>query len=197
MPDRRDFRSLSPNARFGVAGLVLSAIGLSASIWSPGAVPMHLLFFGILVFGQWAYGQEAGLEKPLTKLMLVALSFAALGFVLFKIEASAGGGLLFAFAGAFTILIWAIAMLHRPGPARQAGKVGMVAGGVSLAILIGGHVFVGLGAALGLGALRNAGTATAQEVTQLVQIICLCLSGWGLVCAWLMFMRYVQDPKVD
>ena len=130
MRQGQTFIALNANARFGVVALVLGAFGLSATIWIEGAVPMHLLWTAVLVFGQLAYGQEAGFEKPLTKLVLIALLFAVLGFVLFTLEGSAQGGLLFAFGGLLSIFFWAVAMLHCPGPARQMGKAGAVMGGV-------------------------------------------------------------------
>ena len=57
------FKDLSANARFGVVALILGALGLSLTIWISGAAPMHLLWCGVLLFGQIAYGQEAGFES--------------------------------------------------------------------------------------------------------------------------------------
>ena len=178
---------MSANARFGLIALLLGALGLSTTIWINGAVPLHLLSLGALVFGQWAYGQEAGFEKPLTKLVLVALGFAVIGFVMLELDDNVKAGLLFVFASFLAILFWALAMLHRPGPARATGKVGAVAGGLSLLILIGGHVFIGLGAVLGLSVLRSAATANVNDVSRVVQIACLCLAVWCVVQAWVLF----------
>jgi hypothetical protein len=184
-------KDMNANARFGVIALVLAALGLCTTIWISGAVPMHLLSMGVLLFGQLAYGQEAGLEKPLTKLVLVALFFSAIGFVMLALDGNPKAGVLFVFASFLSILMWALAMLHRPGPARATGKVGVLAGGLSLAILIGGHVFVGLGAALGMGALRSMGSASGEDVLRMVQITCIGLAIWSLVQAWMLFKGIV------
>ena len=124
--------------------------------------------------------------------MLVALLFAVIGFVLFSLEGSAKAGLLFGFGTFVAIFFWAVAMLHRPGPAKQVGKAGAVVGGLSLALLVLGHVFVGLGAALGLGALRSAANASTDDVMGLVQIASLCLGGWSIACAWLVWRGHVS-----
>jgi hypothetical protein len=183
----RTFKQMNANARFGVIALLLGALGISTTIWIDGAVPMQLLSCGALLFGQLAYGQDAGFEKPLTKLVLVALGFAVIGFVMLILDDNAKAGLLFVFATFLSILFWAVAMLHRPGPARATGKVGAVAGGVSLALLIGGHVFVGLGAAMGLGVLRSVASAEVTDVLRLVQITCVGLAIWSVVQAWILF----------
>ena len=186
-------RQMNANARFGFVALLLGALGLGTTIWIDGAAPMQLLSCGVLLFAQLAYGQEAGFEKPLTKLVLTALGFAVIGFIVLKLDGTAKAGLLFVFASFLAILFWALAMLHRPGPARTTGKLGVMAGGASLAILIGGHVFVGLGAALGLGALRSAATADASEVLRLVQIACLCLALWSAVQARILYQGLLSS----
>ena len=186
-------RQMNANARFGFVALLLGALGLGTTIWIDGAAPMQLLSCGVLLFAQLAYGQEAGFEKPLTKLVLTALGFAVIGFIVLKLDGTAKAGLLFVFASFLAILFWALAMLHRPGPARTTGKLGVMAGGASLAILIGGHVFVGLGAALGLGALRSATTADASEVQRLVQIACLCLALWSAVQARILYQGLLSS----
>lgn len=197
MAQPSSFLDMNANARFGCVALVLAAIGLPLSILVAGAVPMHLLFAGILMFGQWAYGQEAGLEKPLTKLVLVTFGFTIIGFVLLKLDSNAKAGLLFVFGGFLSILMWAIAMLHRPGVGRATGKVGVLAGAASFAVLIGGHVFVGVGAVLGAGALRNSGAATADDVERMVQITCAVLAIWSLAQASLIFFGVVRETRTD
>ena len=186
-------RQMNANARFSFIALLLGALGLGATIWIDGAAPMQLLSCGVLLFAQLAYGQEAGFEKPLTKLVLTALGFAVIGFIVLKLDGTAKAGLLFVFASFLAIVLWALAMLHRPGPARTTGKLGVMAGGASLAILIGGHVFVGLGAALGLGALRSAATADASEVQHLVQIACLGLALWSVVQARILYQGLLSS----
>lgn len=84
-------------------------------------------------------------------------------------------------------------MLHRPGKARTTGKLGMAAGGASLAILIGGHVFVGFGAAMGLEVLRSVATAQSSDVTAVMQIVSVCLGGWAFVCAWIVVKRILLE----
>ncbi|WP_298859704.1 hypothetical protein [uncultured Sulfitobacter sp.] len=191
------FLLLSPNARFGSVALLLGGIGMCLTPWIDGAGPMRLLALSMLVFGQLCYAQEAGWEKPLTKLVVVALIFASLGFILFELDGTPKAALLFAFAGFVTVLSWSLAMLHRPGKARATGKVGMVAGGASLAILIGGHVFVGFGAAIGLGALRSVATAQSAEVAGLVQIVSVCLGAWAFVCASIVFKGLLNEISTE
>lgn len=180
---RTTFLLLSPNARFGCVALLLGGIGMCVTPWIAGAGPMRLLALGMLVFGQLCYAQEAGWEKPLSKLVVVALTFASLGFILFELDGAPKAAMLFAFAGFMTVLSWSLAMLHRPGKARATGKVGMIAGSASLAILIGGYVFVGFGAPIGLEALRSVATAQSADVALLVQIVAVCLGGSAFVCA--------------
>lgn len=158
---------------------------------------MRLFALGVLVFGQLCYAQEAGWEKPLTKLVVVALTFASLGFILFELDGTPKAALLFAFAGFVTVLSWSLAMLHRPGKARATGKVGMIAGGASLAILIGGHVFVGFGAAIGLEALRSVATAQSADVAGLVQIVSVCLGVWAFVCASIVFKGLLDENSTE
>lgn len=175
--------TLNSNARFGSVALLLGGAGMSIAPWIEGAGPMRLLALGIMIFGQLCYAQEAGMEKPLTKLVLVTLAFASFGFILFELEGSSKAALLFAFAGFLTVVFWSVAMLHRPGKAQVTGKVGMLAGSASLAVLVGGHVFVGFGAAIGLGALRSVGTAQASELIGLIGIVAIFLGIWSMVCA--------------
>lgn len=160
------FKQMNANARFGVIALLLGALGISTTIWIDGAVPMQLLSSGTLLFGQLAYGQDAGFEKPLTKLVLVALGLAVIGFVMLMLDDNAKAGLLFVFATFLSILFWAVAMLHRPGPARATGKVG---------------------AAMGLGVLRSVASAEVTDVLRLVQITCVGLAIWSVVQAWILF----------
>ena len=191
------FLLLSPNARFGSVALLLGGMGMCVTPWILGAGPMRLFALGVLVFGQLCYAQEAGWEKPLTKLVVVALTFASLGFILFELDGTPKAALLFAFAGFVTVLSWSLAMLHRPGKARATGKVGMIAGGASLAILIGGHVFVGFGAAIGLEALRSVATAQSADVAGLVQIVSVCLGVWAFVCASIVFKGLLDENSTE
>ena len=195
---RTTFLLLSPNERFGCVALLLGGIGRCVTPWIAGAGPMRLLALGMLVFGQLCYAQEAGWEKPLSKLVVVvALAFASLGFILFELDGAPKAAMLFAFAGFMTVLSWSLAMLHRPGKARATGKVGMIAGSASLAILIGGHVFGGFGAAIGLEVLPSVATAQSADVALLVQIVAVCLVGWAFVCALVVINGFLVAESTE
>lgn len=181
------FFKLSPNARFGAVALMVGGVLFGGFAWVDGAAPLRIFAMAALLFGQLCYAQEAGYEKPLTKFVLVWLFIAAVGLLMFEALAAPKAALLFAFAGFAAVLVWSIAMLHRPGQARAAGKIGAFAGVTSLAVLIGGHVFVGFGAALGLQALSSAATAQTADVVGIVRAVESMMGLWALAGAWMLF----------
>lgn len=176
---------VSLNARVGAACLVVGAVATLALNLAPTLVPLRFIALMICVVGAWAFADEMGIFKPLNRAGFVAFSFAALARILMLLDLGnsevAGSSLLYAFMLLLALFLWSIAFLHREGPMKLVGSVGASATLLSLAALIAGHIFVGVGALWGIGSLFNQINAATTGTPQIIAIIEGIFAVWSVI----------------
>jgi hypothetical protein len=186
----------------------VSAIGLCAAAFMTLALthsslplaPLRLLTLAIAAFAAWAFCEEMGLSKPLNRA----------GFVFFAIAVAAkvqiATGLASQFVGRYyllyaafllvAVLLWSVAFLHRQRTLKVAGAVGVVASLLPIILLVAGHIVVGLGATLGIGAMLSAAEGTAPVDLGFVTLVERIFGIWAYVAAWLLWRGYIKAPRL-
>lgn len=177
--------SLSASVRFGAVSLAIySLLTVPIALFELRLIPIQTLIFAMYVFGCWIFAIEMGMEKPLVRAGMVALSFAAFGKTMILMwpagQVPNSFGLLFAFMSMSAILLWSVAFLHRPGQMKLFGGIGLAASLLPISLLIIGHLVVGFGAFWGISELYGYDGETDLSALRNVELI---QSGWALLTA--------------
>lgn len=174
----------SLNARVSAVGLIAGSAATFALGFAPELVPLRFVALGLFVLGAWGFADEMGVHKPLNRAGLVALAFATLAKTLLLIDGSvpaASSNLLYAFALLIALLLWSMAFMHRDGPLKVAGAIGASVTFIPILALIAGHIFVGIGAYWGIGALYDGLNGAMVADPQIITIIEVVCATWSLV----------------
>lgn len=176
------------NARVAAIGLVSGAMSLHVvNQLEYQLIPVRLIVIAILVFSAWAFCDEMGLRKPLNRAGFVVFMFSmiALGTSVMGLNSQAIGGfyLIYALSLLLSVLIWSLAYLHRQRDLKIVGAIGLAASALPVAIVVAGHISVGVGAYLGFSGLldlSDASAALGSKPINIVEAIFLC---WSVVTA--------------
>jgi hypothetical protein len=150
-------RNVSLNAKVAAVSFPLGALlvhvfnQLDASI-----LPLRLFAVALLVFGVWAFSDEMDTRRPLNRAAFVSFIIAMAALVVTFLEPTKVGRqyyLVYAFGLLVSLLAWSAAYLHRDKSLKVIGAVGATIGLVPMVLLIAGHLSIGVGGALGFGAL--------------------------------------------
>ena len=192
-------RAESANAKVGAAALGAAAfMTLLLSHFSAPLAPLRLLTLAIAAFAAWAFCDEMGLRKPLNRA----------GFVFFAIATGAKVQIALGLATQFAVryyhlyaafllwavLLWSLAFLHRQRTLKMLGAVGLVASLAPIAAIVVGHLAVGFGAAIGVGAMLAATDGGALLDLGFVTMVERIFGLWAYVAAWLLWRGHIKAP---
>lgn len=188
---------ISRNAKVAAVALAGGALSILAlSHFTLALAPLRLLSVALSAFAAWCFCEEMGLGKPLNRA----------GFVFFVIAAATKVELLLGVSAEYrsryyvlyaaflltAVLFWSVAFLHRQRTLKVVGAVGVVATSTPIMALIAGHLVVGAGAFLGVGALLSARDGVAPAQLGFVTVIERVFGLWSYAAAWLLWRGYVR-----
>jgi len=187
MPQR-----MTPNARAGAIALAVFASAYCLlSLAGPLLGPMAFVSWLGFSFGVLCLCEELGPAKPLNRagLIIFLAAFSARVLVLVRIDSTVSmrAELLFAFATMSALLLWSVALLHRPRAPRAVGAVGTALVGSTLALILSAHLLVGGAAIWGFGTLFAALYEPALDSHGAVTAINVILAIWSIIVARLMW----------
>lgn len=192
----------------GSLGAKVSAIVLAASAFltlflshfAQTLAPLRLLTLALSAFAAWSFCDEMGMRKPLNRA----------GFVCFVIAVVAKGQLILGVAAAYqarfsllhaaflliALLFWSLAFLHRKRTVKAVGALGVLASLTPIIILVVGHLALGAGAFLGVGALLAATEGAPSTDYSFVTLVERLFGLWGYLAAWLLWRGQIEHPPV-
>jgi len=195
-------RAESLNARVGAVALALAAfVTLVLSHFSQPLAPLRLLTLALAAFAAWAFCDEMGMRKPLNRAGFVFFAIAAATKVQIALGLDVGVAgryqLLYAAFLLLAVLLWSVAFIHRQRALKVVGAVGVVAALAPIVALVLGHIVVGLGAVLGVGALLSAAEGNATADLGFVTLVERIFGLWGYVAAWLLWRGHIRSSSTS
>lgn len=159
--------------------------------------PLRLLSLALAAFAAWSFCDEMGMRKPLIRAGFVFFAIA----VATKVQIALGvatefAGRYYLLYAAFllaALLFWSVAFLHRQRTLKVIGAVGVVASLAPIIALVVGHVALGAGAVLGVGAMLSATDGAAPADLGFVTMIERMFGLWGYLAAWLLWRGHIQS----
>jgi hypothetical protein len=191
-------RTASLNGKVGAVALAVSGfLNLVLSHFSAPLAPLRLLSLSLAAFAAWSFCDEMGMRKPLNRAGFVFFAIAVTAKVQITLGvATAFAGRYYLLYAAFllvALLLWSIALLHRQRALKVLGAVGVLASLVPIIALIIGHLALGAGAVLGVGAMLSSTEGTSPTDLGFVTLIERMFGLWGYVVAWLLWRGYIQS----
>lgn len=192
----------SPNATVGAIALAAAAfLTLLLSHFSESLAPLRLLVLALAAFAAWSFCEEMGLYKPLNRAAFVFFAIAAAVKVqlLLGVSAEFAGRyhLLYAAFLMLAVLLWSLAFLHREQSLKVVGAAGLFASIVPILLLIAGHIGLGVGATLGIGALLSATEGAATGDLGFVTLVERIFGLWGYFAAWFLWRGHIRfSPRL-
>lgn len=192
-------RAESVNAKVGAVALGAAALmTLVLSHTSAPLAPLRLLALGITAFAAWAFCDEMWLRKPLNRAGFVFFALAAGAKVQIALGLAAlVAGRYYLMYSAFlllAILLWSVAFLHRQRTLKVLGAVGLFASLAPIAAIVIGHIAVGFGAAIGVGAMLAGTDGIAPSDLSFVTLVERIFGLWAYVAAWLLWRGHIKAP---
>ncbi|MCX5741216.1 MAG: hypothetical protein NT062_01815 [Proteobacteria bacterium] len=194
-PSLLSSRADSLNAKVGAITLAVAAfLTLLLSHTASSLAPMRLLTLTTAAFAVWAFADEMGSKKPLNRAGLVCFAIAAIT----KVQLCLGLGtafvgryyLLYAAFLLLAVLFWSVALLHRQRGLKIVGAVGVLATLAPIVAIVVGHLVVGVGAAVGVGALLSVSDGAPMDLS-FVTLVERIFGLWGYAAAWLLWRGHV------
>lgn len=194
-------RAASLNAKVGAVTLAVAAFSiLSLSHFSEPPAPLRLLSLALAAFAAWSFCDEMGMRKPLNRAGFVffAIAVAARVQVAVGVAAELVGRyyLLYTTFLLAAMLFWSVAFLHRQRTLKVVGVAGVSASLATVAALIVGHVTLGAGAVLGVGALLSAAQGAAPTDLGFVTLVERMFGLWGYLAAWLLWRGHIRSSPL-
>jgi hypothetical protein len=194
-------RATSLNAKVGSIALAASAfLALLLSHFSAPLAPLRLLSLALAAFAAWSFCDEMGMRKPLIRAGFVffAIAVATKMQIALGVAAEFAGRyyLLYAAFLLAALLFWSVAFLHRQRTLKVIGAVGVVTSLAPIIALVVGHVVLGAGAFLGVGAMLSATDGAAPADLGFVTMIERMFGLWGYLAAWLLWRGHIQSPAL-
>ncbi len=191
-------RATSLNAKVGAVAMAVAAfLTLLLSHFSTPIAPLHLLVLAVAAFAAWSFCDEMGMRKPLNRAGFIFFAIALMA----KVELAVGvapelAGRYYLLYAAFllaALLFWSVAFLHRQRTLKVVGAVGVFASLAPIIAVIVGHVALGTGAFLGVGALLSATEGVAPTDLSFVTLIERIFGLWAYVAAWLLWRGHIHS----
>lgn len=194
-------RATSLNAKVGAITLAIAAFSiLVLSHFSEPLAPLRLLSLALAAFAAWAFCDEMGIHKPLNRAGFVFFAIA----VATRVQISLGVAaevvgryyLLYAAFLLAALLFWSVAFLHRQRTLKVVGAVGVLTSLTPIVALIIGHVTLGAGAVLGVGAMLSAAEGATPADLGFVTLIERMFGLWGYLTAWLLWRGHIRSSAL-
>ena len=192
-------RATSLNAKVGAVAMFVAAfLTLLLSHFSTPLAPLRLLVLAVAAFAAWSFCDEMGVRKPLNRAGFVFFAIA----LTVKIQLAAGvapvlAGRYYLLYAAFllaAVLFWSVAFLHRQRALKVVGAVGVVASLAPIIAVVVGHVALGAGAFLGVGALLSSTEGAVPSDLGFVTLIERIFGLWAYFAAWLLWRGHIRSP---
>jgi hypothetical protein len=95
------------------------------------------------------------------------------------------------------VLLWSVAFLHRERSLKVVGAAGLLASLAPIVMLVAGHLGLGAGAVLSIGALLSATSGTATGDLGFVTLVERIFGLWGYVAAWFLWRGHIRfSPRL-
>lgn len=194
-------RTTSLNAKVGAVALASAAfLTLLLSHFSEPLAPLRLLTLALAAFAAWSFCDEMGMRKPLNRVGFVFFAIA----VASKVQISLGVAtefvgryyLLYAMFLLVAMQFWSVAFLHRQRTLKVVGAVGVLTSLAPIIVLVVGHVALGAGTVLGVGAILSATDGVAPTDLSFVTLIERLFGLWGYLTAWLLWRGHIQSSPL-
>jgi len=192
------------NAKVASVALAFSALlTLLLTHTSVPLAPLRIITIAIATIAVWAFVDEMGVRKPLNRAGLVCFAIA----VLCKIQISLGidqsilGKYLLSYSAflLLAVLLWSVAFLHRKKALKYVGAIGLAATIAPLLAILLGHIAVGYGAFLGVGAILAASNGSIVQDAGFVVVVERIFGLWAYVAAFMLWRGHIvstQEPKI-
>jgi hypothetical protein len=162
--------------------------------------PLRLLTLALSAFAAWCFCDEMGMRKPLNRAGFVFFAIAVASKVQLIVGVAGNtAGRFYLLYAAFLLLavfLWSVALLHRRRSVKVVGALGVVATLTPIIALIVGHLVLGAGAFLGVGALLSAAEGSTPPDYSFVTLIERLFGLWGYLAAWLLWRGQLQLQPV-
>ena len=190
----------SRSAAVGAIALAVAAfLILLLSYSSEPLAPLRLLSLALAFFAAWSFCDELGMSQPLNRAGLVFFAIAAGAKVQVVLGVAPGVAgryyLLYAGFVLAAVLFWSVTLLHRQRTVRVIGAVGVAATLAPIVALVVGHLVVGTGAFLGVGALLSATQGAAPTNLGFVTLIERVFGVWGFFAASLLWRGDIRPAS--
>lgn len=191
-------RATSLNAKVGAAAMAVAAfLTLVLSHFSTPLAPLRLLVLAVAAFAAWSFCDEMGMRKPLNRAGFVFFAIALTAKVQLAVgvapEIAGRYYLLYAAFLLAALLFWSVAFLHRQRTLKVVGAVGVFASLAPIIAVVVGHVALGTGAFLGVGALLSATEGVAPADLGFVTLIERIFGLWAYFAAWLLWRGHIRS----
>jgi hypothetical protein len=137
-----------------------------------------------------------GMRKPLNRAGFVFFAIALTAKVQLAVgvapELAGRYYLLYAAFLLAALLFWSVALLHRQRTLKLVGAVGVLASLAPIIAVVIGHVALGAGAFLGVGALLSATEGVAPTDLAFVTLIERIFGLWAYFAAWLLWRGHIR-----
>ena len=193
----------SYNATIGAVALTVAAfLTLLLTHVSMPLAPLRLLVLALAAFAAWSFCEEMGLYKPLNRAGFVffAIAGATKVQILLGVAAEFAGRyyLLYAAFLLLSLLFWSVAFLHRERSLKMVGAVGLLVSLAPIVLLVVGHIGLGVGAVLSIGALLSATGGGAPGDLDFVTMVERIFGLWGYVAAWFLWRGHIRfSPRLQ
>lgn len=191
-------RATSLNAKVGAVAMAVAAfLTLLLSHFSMPLAPLRLLVLAVAAFAAWSFCDEMGMRKPLNRAGFVFFAIALTAKVQLAVgvasELAGRYYLLYATFLLAALLFWSVAFLHRQRTLKVVGAVGVFASLTSIVAVVIGHVALGAGAFLGVGALLSATEGLVPTDLAFVTLIERIFGLWAYFTAWLLWRGHIRS----
>jgi len=192
------------NAKVAAITLACSAmLTLLLTHTSVPFAPLRIVVITVVTIAVWAFVDEMGIRKPLNRAGFVCFAIAALCKVqiLLGVVPDYIGRYMLLYSAflLISVLMWSIAFLHRKKELKVIGAVGLLATLTPLVIILAGHILVGYGAILGVGALLAGTQGLTVQDASFVVVVERIFGLWAYVTAFLLWrghIVYKQEPSL-
>jgi hypothetical protein len=196
-------RAQSRNARVGAISLASAALlTLALTHTNVSLAPLRILTLALAAFATWTFSDEMGVRKPLNRAGMIFFSIAAITKVSLSLgvaeEVAGRYYMLYAAFLLLAVLCWSVALLHRQENLKVVGAVGVLATMVPIALIVIGHIAVGLGAVWGVASLVAATDGAPMTDISFVIVVERIFGLWCYAAAWFMWRGYLdQMPPIQ
>lgn len=172
---------------------------LALSHTSVPLAPLRILALTIAAFAVLSFSDEMGIRKPLNRAGFIAFAVAAFARVqvALGVEPNVVGRylLLYSVFLLLAVLFWSVAFLHRKRELKVVGAVGLLATAAPIAVIVVGHIVVGVGATLGVGSLLAATQGSVPSDMSFVTTVERIFGLWSYIAAWLLWRGHIANTN--